>query len=100
VLGHTEPTFRVDGHHYALVCIEGLKTGSRYEFVVRLNGERPWPVSDSGFPPSRIRTLDPTPAAVGRRWRRSLPMVDPCDRDSSIRRGAAQPQWLSAAAAS
>ena len=29
VLGQTEPTFCVDGHHYALVCIEGLEPGSR-----------------------------------------------------------------------
>ena len=59
VLGHTEQTFCVDGHHYALVCIEGLETGSRYEYEVRLDGERRWPVSDSGFPASQIRTLDP-----------------------------------------
>ena len=59
VLGHTEQTFCVDGHHYALVCIEGLETGSRYEYEVRLDGERRWPVGDSGFPPSQIRTLDP-----------------------------------------
>ena len=59
VLGHTEQTFCVDGHHYALVCIEGLETGSRYEYEVRLDGERRWPLSDSGFPPSQIRTLDP-----------------------------------------
>ncbi len=58
VLGHTEHTFCVDGHHYALVCIEGLETGSGYEYEVRLDGERRWPLSDSGFPPSQIRTLD------------------------------------------
>jgi hypothetical protein len=59
VRGHTEPTFCVDGHHYAVVCVEGLKTASRYEYEVRLDGERRWPLSDSAFPPSQIRTLDP-----------------------------------------
>jgi PhoD-like phosphatase len=59
VLGCTEPTFCVEGHHYALVCIEGLEPGSRYEYELTLDGQRRWPVSDSGFPPSQIRTLDP-----------------------------------------
>ena len=59
VLGHTEPTFCVDGHHYALVCIEGLEPGSRFEYEVSLDGERRWPVADSAFPASQIRTLDP-----------------------------------------
>jgi hypothetical protein len=59
ILGHAEPTFCVDGHHYALVCIEGLEPNSRHEYEVRLAGELRWPLSDSGFPPSRIRTLDP-----------------------------------------
>jgi hypothetical protein len=29
VLGHKEPTFCVDGHPYALVCIEGEVAGSK-----------------------------------------------------------------------
>ena len=47
VLGHAEPTFCIDGHHYALVCIEGLEPGSQCEYEVRLDGERRWPVSGS-----------------------------------------------------
>ncbi|HEU4738235.1 MAG TPA: alkaline phosphatase D family protein [Solirubrobacterales bacterium] len=58
VLGHREPTFRVDGHHYALVCIEGLEPASRYEYEVRLDGEVRWPDPDSELPPSAIRTID------------------------------------------
>lgn len=58
ILGHREPTFRVDGHHYALVAIEGLERASRYEYEVRLDGEVRWPDADSDLPPSAIRTLD------------------------------------------
>ena len=74
VLDHTEPTFCVDGHHYALVCIEGLEPGSRFEYEVSLDGERRWPVADSKFPPSEIRTLDPD----GRCECRSAPAVWRC----------------------
>ena len=59
VLGHTQRTFSVDGHHYALVCIEGLEPGSLNEYEVELDGERVWPQPDSGFPPSAISTLEP-----------------------------------------
>jgi hypothetical protein len=59
VLDHTEPTFRVGGHHYALVCIAGLEPGSRFEYEVTLDGDRRWPVTDSSVPPSQIRTLEP-----------------------------------------
>ncbi|MFL5872645.1 MAG: alkaline phosphatase D family protein [Solirubrobacterales bacterium] len=58
VLGHREPTFRVDGHHYALVCIADLEPASRYEYEVRLNGEVRWPEPGSELPPSAIRTVD------------------------------------------
>ncbi len=58
VLGHREQTFRVDGHHYALVCIGGLEPASRYEYEVRLDGEVRWPEPGSELPPSAIRTID------------------------------------------
>lgn len=58
ILGQREPTFRVEGHHYALVCIEGLEPASRYEYEVKLNGEVHWPQADSDLPPSAIRTID------------------------------------------
>ncbi|HEY6730521.1 MAG TPA: alkaline phosphatase D family protein [Solirubrobacterales bacterium] len=58
VLGHREPTFRVDGHHYALVSIAGLEPASHYEYEVRLDGEVRWPLPGSKLPPSAIRTID------------------------------------------
>jgi hypothetical protein len=58
ILGRTEPTFRVEGHHYALVRLEGLEPGGRHEYEVALDGERRWPESGSELPPSAIRTLD------------------------------------------
>lgn len=55
VLGHHAHTFHVEGHHYALVCIEDLTPGEAYEYEVRLNGETRWP--EAGAPPSVIRAL-------------------------------------------
>lgn len=57
ILGATEPTFRVEGHHYALVRLEGLEPGSSSEYEVALDGERRWPGADSTLPASTIRTL-------------------------------------------
>jgi PhoD-like phosphatase len=57
ILGHREPTFRVEGHHYAVVCIGDLEAGSRYEYEVRLDGAVHWPEPDSELPPSAIRTI-------------------------------------------
>jgi hypothetical protein len=59
VLGHTEPTFKACGHHYALVRVEGLQAGQEVAFQVRLDGELVWPLPDSDHPPSTIRTLNP-----------------------------------------
>jgi PhoD-like phosphatase len=59
VLGHREHTWTVSGHHYALVCIEGLEAGSCTPYDVQLNGTVDWPPPASSYPPSRIRTLAP-----------------------------------------
>jgi hypothetical protein len=56
VLGRREKTFGVDGHHYALVRIEGLEPGGFYEYEVALDGERRWPEPSNDLPPSAIRT--------------------------------------------
>ncbi len=56
VLGVREPTFHVEGHHYALVTVGGLEPGSATPYEVRLDGERCWPPAHSPFPPSEIRT--------------------------------------------
>src|ERR1700742_5046981 len=60
VLGESERTFCIDGHHYALICLTGLEPGSRQEYDVKLDGKRVWPLDD-GFPPSVLRTLRPEP---------------------------------------
>jgi hypothetical protein len=54
------PTFRVEGHHYALVLIEGLEPDRTYEYRVELDGESVWPQTrpeGRSFPASTIRTL-------------------------------------------
>jgi hypothetical protein len=79
VLGHAESTFCVEGHHFALVCIEGLEPGSRSEYEVRLDGERRWPVEGAELPPSEIRTVEPNgPLRVSfGSCRMALPMERP-----------------------
>jgi phosphodiesterase/alkaline phosphatase D-like protein len=57
ILGAVEPTFRVEGHHYALVRVEGLKPDTEHPYDVRLDGEVRWPEPDSSLPPSSLRTL-------------------------------------------
>jgi hypothetical protein len=52
-------TFRIEGHHYALVELTDLEPGSSTEYEVRLDGRVVWPEEDSSFPPSVIRTHAP-----------------------------------------
>src|SRR5215208_4325630 len=59
VLGHRTSTFKIEGHHYALVRITGLKPGETYEYEVSLDGTKVWPDDEHGFPPSVIRTIAP-----------------------------------------
>jgi phosphodiesterase/alkaline phosphatase D-like protein len=55
-----ERTFAVAGHHYALIGVAGLEPASSTPYDVRIDGETVWPQPGSAFPPSRIRTFDPT----------------------------------------
>jgi hypothetical protein len=55
---HSEHTFEVAGHHYALVVVDGLGEGSVHEYEVELDQQIAWPAPNSTDPPSRIRTLD------------------------------------------
>ncbi|MBA2948792.1 alkaline phosphatase D family protein [Streptomyces himalayensis] len=50
-------TFQIDGHHYALVQVTGLTPGTETAYEVMLDGTPVWPLPDSPFPPSTIRTL-------------------------------------------
>ncbi len=59
VLGARQDTFCVCGHHYALVCVDGLDPKARTEYQVRLDGELRWPEPDSDFPAPVVNTLDP-----------------------------------------
>ena len=43
VLGTTERTFCVCGHHYAMLILEGLEPGGRREYEVHLDAEVAWP---------------------------------------------------------
>ncbi|MGW7338965.1 alkaline phosphatase D family protein [Streptomyces sp. NPDC054808] len=52
----TAGTFRVAGHHYALVPVDGLTPGTATEYEVLLDGASVWPPPDSRFPPSVIAT--------------------------------------------
>jgi hypothetical protein len=56
---HRSRTFRVEGHHYALVRITDLEPGSSYEYAVTLDGEEVWPGPEYDFPPPVIRTIVP-----------------------------------------
>lgn len=56
VLGVGAGTFRVCGHHYALVRVDGLEPGTSHEYQVELDGDLVWPERESGYPPSVIRT--------------------------------------------
>ena len=52
----SEPTFCVEGHHFALVHCEGLEPDTPTPYEVLAGGERVWPQDGSRFPPSVIRT--------------------------------------------
>ncbi|MDQ5817497.1 MAG: alkaline phosphatase family protein, partial [Actinomycetota bacterium] len=56
---YSSRTFTVEGHHYALVLIADLETGSFYEYAVALDGERVWPEEGDPFPLPVIRTIAP-----------------------------------------
>jgi hypothetical protein len=57
VCGETAQTWEVHGHHYAIVCFEGLEPGSRTTYSVELDGETVWPPEGDELPAPTIRTL-------------------------------------------
>jgi phosphodiesterase/alkaline phosphatase D-like protein len=60
VLGRTARTFSVCGHYFALVEITGLRPGSATPYEVRVDGDLAWPLRDSRWPQSVIRTRGDT----------------------------------------
>ena len=56
VMGSSEATFCVAGHHYCLLRVTGLEAGTWHRYEVALDGDRVWPESESPFPPSQFRT--------------------------------------------
>ncbi|TSD93314.1 alkaline phosphatase family protein [Gordonia rubripertincta] len=62
VLGSRTRTFEVLGNHYALVEITGLIPDTTTEYTVTIDGSQEWPLPDSTFPASVIRTRGPASA--------------------------------------
>lgn len=56
------PTFRVHGHHYALVEVVDLAPGSTVEYRIEVDDAQVWPAP--GSPASVIRTLTQQPPAI------------------------------------
>ena len=57
----TARTFGVHGHHYALVAVDGLQTGSKQTYSVHIDGAQVWPSADAEFdrfPDSRICCIE------------------------------------------
>ncbi|MFF7677429.1 alkaline phosphatase D family protein [Actinacidiphila glaucinigra] len=52
----TERTWQIAGHHYAIVTVGGLRPGTTTAYRVLLDGREVWPLPDSPYPPSTIRT--------------------------------------------
>jgi phosphodiesterase/alkaline phosphatase D-like protein len=58
ILGQQEATWRMAGHHYALVVLSGLPVGQSIGYDVKLDGHTVWPVAEDPRPHPRIRTLE------------------------------------------
>ena len=56
VLGQRTRTFHVEGHHYALLLIEGLEPGTTTPYELMLDDAVVWPRADDERPPPCIRT--------------------------------------------
>lgn len=89
VLGCSDRTFHVAGHHYALVHVTGLPEDACTPYEVHLDGERHWPPDDPDWPASVIRTLGPDSPVelLFGSCRVTLPHTEPytCDPDDDER---------------
>ncbi|UQX89042.1 alkaline phosphatase family protein [Jatrophihabitans telluris] len=57
ILGASEHTWTVAGHHYALVIVTGLAAGTSVAYTVSLDGTPVWPAPADHRPTPRVRTL-------------------------------------------
>lgn len=57
ILGATARTFTVEGHHYAIVVIEGLEPGVTRPYEVAVDGNRCWPPQGYELPQPVIRPV-------------------------------------------
>lgn len=74
-------TFKVGDHHYAVVVLSGLAPASSTSYEVLLGQDLVWPEAKSPFPPSRIRTVDPSrPVRLLFGSCREPPAVRPLDK--------------------
>jgi PhoD-like phosphatase len=55
ILGRSERTFTVEGHHYALILVDDLEPASVTPYDVRLDGTLVWP-PDDGHPQPVVHT--------------------------------------------
>src|SRR3712207_6004349 len=51
------PTSTLAGHHYALAGVPAPTPATSTPYQVLLDDEQVWPLPDSSYPPSRIRTF-------------------------------------------
>jgi hypothetical protein len=56
VLGHRAHTFHVEGHHYALVVVDGLEPDTLTPYTITLDNEVVWPKPEDDRPAPCIRT--------------------------------------------
>ncbi len=57
ILGTSEPTFEVEGHHFALVAAKHLDPGESTGYEVELDGETVWPEPDDPYPAPCIKPV-------------------------------------------
>ena len=77
ILGRRAPTFRLEGHHFALVVLRDLERATSTAYQVALDGRACWP--PPGQPPSLIRTPAPDGplTVVAGSCRRTAPETPP-----------------------
>jgi hypothetical protein len=56
ILGHRAHTFHVEGHHYALVLVEGLESETATPYTITLDNKVVWPKPEDDRPAPCIRT--------------------------------------------